>query len=126
MDNVLISINPEHVKKIISGEKSIELRRRSIRTSPGERLWIYSTLPVGQIIATATVSEINTDAPKRLWARYSQKIGINRPQFDEYFDGARSGCAIKLEDVHCLESPLSLAYLKSTIDQFHPPSLLNS
>ena len=49
MSDAIISIKPRHVDNILSGNKTVELRTRSINLPSGSRLWVYTTLPVGKV-----------------------------------------------------------------------------
>ena len=41
IENILISLESRHAKNIYSGEKKIELRRRTMHVTPGTTVWIY-------------------------------------------------------------------------------------
>ena len=61
--DILISVKPRHATSMMSGLKSVELRRRPINITPGTRVWIYSKLPQGQIQVLATVDKVVEDKP---------------------------------------------------------------
>lgn len=52
---VLLSIKPEFVEKIFSGEKRFEYRKSIFKQQNIDTIVIYSTMPVGMI-----VGEFNT------------------------------------------------------------------
>lgn len=110
-DHAMISIRPEFVEGILAGTKTVELRRRFISLPIGSTLWIYSTLPVGAIVAVATIGGIEHDHPKEIWRKYRRDAGIQASRFDEYFDGCEIGVAIKLTDVRRV-TPLSLETIR--------------
>ena len=109
--HAMISIRPTYVEGILAGTKTIELRRRFLDLPVGSILWIYSTLPVGAIVAVATLSEIDYDRPDGLWRKYSRDVGIRGNHFDAYFDGCHLGVALRLSDVREI-TPLSLETIR--------------
>ena len=50
MRKILISINPEHVAKILSGEKKFEYRTKDAKRDV-DSLIIYETTPVKRVVA---------------------------------------------------------------------------
>lgn len=109
--HAMISIRPTYVEGILAGTKTIELRRRFLDLPVGSILWIYSTLPVGAIVAVATLSDIDYDKPERLWRKYSRDVGIRGNHFDAYFDGCQLGVALRLTDVREV-TPLTLKTIR--------------
>jgi len=121
MDNALISLKPKYVKKILAGEKTIELRRRSTNILPGTRLWIYSTLPSGSIEAIAEVESTHTDTPKIIWEKYSSEIGLSKNEFDTYVLGSNMVTAIAIRSIRKIDPSLTLHNIKEKNNSFHPP-----
>lgn len=105
--HVMISIRSEFADSILAGIKTVELRRRFIDVPKGSTLWIYSTLPVGAIVAVATLSNIDYDTPSRLWRKYHRHIGILKNHFNSYFNDCSSGVALTLSGVREI-TPLNL------------------
>ncbi len=124
MSDVLISIKPDYVTKILSGDKSIEIRNRSVKLLPGSRMWIYSTLPKGYLEAVAVIQSIMIDSPSVIWNHYRDQISISPSAFRSYVNGSRSISAIFLMQVRKLSPSLSLRVLRSEIEGFHPPQFL--
>ena len=97
--HAMISIKPRFASSILAGQKTVELRRRFMNLPNGSKLWIYSTLPVGAMVAVATLHETIRDIPAELWMKYNDRIGIPRYEFDAYFEGCELGVALELCDV---------------------------
>lgn len=109
--HAMISIRPAFVEGILAGSKTIELRRRFMDLPVGTTLWIYSTLPVGAIVAVATLSNIDYDKPEELWRKYSRDVGIRDNLFDAYFAGCQLGVALRLTKVREV-APLTLETIR--------------
>ena len=92
---LLISIHPEYVDKILSGEKRFEFRK----TCPlpiVTHLVIYATAPKKKWIAIAEVESVWLDSPSRLWEKTKYAAGISRAKFRKYYDGKSQAVAFKL------------------------------
>lgn len=94
---VLLSIKPEYVERIISGEKQFEYRK-SIFKEEVDSVVIYSTLPVGKIIGEFTIEEVISDTPNKLWNRTHRYSGVSKEFFMGYFNGREKGFALKIKE----------------------------
>jgi predicted transcriptional regulator len=121
MGDVLLSLRPQYVARLLSGEKSIEIRNRAVRISPGYRLWIYSTLPRGCIEAVAVVSKVEVGSPSAIWKRCKKQMALSLSAFQQYVNGADKISAIFIDRVCGLPFQLTLSYLRSRIPGFRPP-----
>jgi Uncharacterized conserved protein len=122
--DAIISIHPRHANAILDGAKTIELRRRIPTLSIGTRLWIYATRPVGAVIGMATVSRIVRGNPEELWLEFGDQTGIDRVDFDAYFDGAEVAIGLLLVDVRRSIEHVEIEQLRGLRDGFHPPQVM--
>lgn len=107
-DTILISIHPEFVDKILSGQKRFEFRRK-VPTGQLCRLVIYATAPVMRVVAVVEVKSVFSDSPERLWCLTHQSAGISKKYYQQYFAGRKIAHAIELGDVCVLNDPKPLA-----------------
>ncbi|WP_157792138.1 ASCH domain-containing protein [Pseudooceanicola marinus] len=118
----MISIHSDYAKSIVRGVKTVELRRRFMALPNGSRLWIYSTLPVGALVATAVVAGIDCDKPENLWNRYQSEAAVSKQAFFDYFLGCKRGAAIRLTDVEEI-CPVPLSRIRSIRGVNHIPQV---
>jgi predicted transcriptional regulator len=115
--NVLLSIKPVHVANILAGRKTFEFRRkmfaRDVRT-----VLIYSTMPVGRIVAEFDIADILYDEPERLWKRTKYGSGISKQYFDKYFQGTEQAFAIEIGEIREYVEQVDPFNI---IDNFSPP-----
>lgn len=98
--NVLMSIKPAYVEKIINGSKKYEFRKVIFRAPLEiEKIFIYSSSPVKKIIGTFTIGKIIKGTPKELWNQCSDFAGIKNECFFNYFWNKQQGFAIKIENL---------------------------
>ena len=106
--NIILPINPKHVKKIISGEKKYEYRTRIPKNSV-DKIIIYETAPTKKIVAEAEIIEIISLPPKTLWEETKDFSGITKKFFDQYFKDKDIAYAYKLGKIKVYDTPLDLS-----------------
>ncbi len=105
---ILLSVFPEYVEKIISGEKRFEFRKHT----PSENvdfIVFYATAPTAKILCVAEVDEIISDNPERLWRTTALFSGVDQGFYDKYYRGVDMAYAYKLGRVYRLRTPISLS-----------------
>lgn len=100
--HIVISVKPKYAAQMLSGQKTVELRRRTIHVEPGDRVWIYTTVPEARIAAVATIVQVCTGQPEDIWRRYKNSVGVSADEFDRYFHGSEQACAIVLRNVQAV------------------------
>jgi len=124
MHEALISIKPTYVRKFLAGEKSVELRNRTVTLSSGSRLWIYSTLPRGCMEAVAKVNRVVVGTPGEIWHKYRDSLGVSWSTYIEYVNGASAISAIVTKAIWSLPVEMDLSMLRSRVPGFHPPQFI--
>ncbi|HTC92501.1 MAG TPA: ASCH domain-containing protein [Terriglobales bacterium] len=119
--DILISLSQPYVDHVLSGRKTVELRRRAVNVSPGTRVWIYAKAPQANFPAVGVVREIVTAAPAQLWKQFRKDSAVTLADFQEYFVGVSTGCAIVFESVQMLEPTVALNEIRRRARCFHPP-----
>ena len=122
-ENLIISIRPTYAEAILSGVKTVELRRRIPSIEIGAKLWIYSTLPVGAVIGFAVVEDIIESTPEDIWRLYNRQAGIEQKYYDQYFIGSQKAVALLLGEVEKV-NPVEINLLRTLRKSFHPPQVM--
>jgi predicted transcriptional regulator len=113
-NNILISIKPIYVEKIISGQKIYEYRRKMPVTTIGI-IAFYSTLPIQKVLAIADVVDKISDHPTKLWKITNKGGCISRDTFNNYFNGLCIAHAFKLDNIKTLIEALSLGAINASL-----------
>ena len=108
MAKILISINPEHVRNILNGNKKYEYRRTMAKRKI-KSLLIYETFPCKKVVAEIQVDDVMAYTPKKLWNKTKDFSGISKKFFDEYFCGKEIAYAYKLGKINKYEKPKDLS-----------------
>ncbi|WP_394654014.1 helix-turn-helix domain-containing protein [uncultured Sphingomonas sp.] len=119
--DVVFSIKPDYCDKIVSGAKTVELRRRFPMSVPeGTTALIYATSPTRALLGIAEIGEVHRCAPEEIWETFAERACIARKDFDSYFDGVERGYAIELKRARRLRRALELSELRDRFN-FEPP-----
>ena len=105
---VLMSIKPEFVDRIFSGEKSYEFRRVLYKRNDISRIVVYASSPVCRIVGEIEVASLLTDTPESLWQKTKDKAGISEQFFFAYFSGRDKANAIEVKAFHPYKEHIKL------------------
>ena len=109
MTKILMSIHPEHVEKILSGEKQYEYRTKAAKKDV-ESLIIYETTPIKRVVAEAKIIEVLKLPPEDLWEASKEHSGISKEFFDKYFQGRKTAYAYRLGEIKEYDTPRELSF----------------
>ena len=119
---LFVSIKPRFAEKILSGEKSVELRRvRPSVATPGTLLVFYASSPTCEVVGTGRVEAIDVDTPTAIWNRQRDAVGLSRSEYRTNYNGVRDAVGIVLAEVEALPKSVPLADLRKRITGFEPP-----
>ena len=119
--DIVISVQPKFVERIVARKKAAELRRRAPRIEPGCRVWIYTKAPEAVISICVTVDRIVTGSPQYIWHSHHSDLGVSREEFEDYLGKTETACAIFFKQVDDLSPGLALSEIRSKSRGFHPP-----
>lgn len=120
-DKIILSVKPIWADKILSGEKTIELRRRFMKPSRYPiTAFLYSSSPTKALVGVANIEGILIGPPEELRIRVQSGACVIEDQYRAYFEGADEAVALMLTAPIRLGRPISLAELRS-FSGFSPP-----
>jgi len=118
---LFLSVKPIYAEAILSGAKTIELRRSRPRiTVPTEAL-IYASSPTMALVGECVVEDITEWQMANLWKSLGPQTGVDRFMFDTYFEGAEHAVALHLTKVRRLTNAVSLEDIRDRVEGFEPP-----
>lgn len=119
---LFISVNPEFANKIVTKEKTIELRKIKPHVSIGDYIIIYSSSPVKSVIGFGIIKQIIEKSPQKMWEDHSESLGIDKLRFDEYYNNKEKSIGIEIHRIKKI-NPISLDALRTIDPNFHPPQV---
>ena len=98
--NLLLSIHVEYARSIISGKKTVELRRKFplFKIEDKKKIFIYACAPISQIIGECDLKEVKKFSLKTLWDETKYHSMVNYCLFEKYFRGCDFGFALYLKN----------------------------
>jgi type I restriction enzyme S subunit len=115
--NVLLSIKPQYVDRILSGEKKFEFRRRIFRRQV-ESAYVYCNSHVKRIVGAFTVGKILSGTQEQIWDMCGREGGIEKEAFFRYFSGAPKAYAIEIVNFYEFDEAVIPELL---VEKFYPP-----
>lgn len=94
---ILLSIKPQYVDKIVSGEKKYEFRKTIFKRKQVDKIVVYSSGKVGKLIGEIKFTTILSDTPLNIWNITKEKAGLSKGDFFDYFRNKEIAHAIKIE-----------------------------
>lgn len=116
--NILLSIHPEYSDAIYNNKKHYEFRKKIPKEQP-ERVYIYTTLPVGGVTGYFEVENIISNTPEALWELTKDSAGIDKESYDKYFKDCPVAYAYHIkkavrfvETFEWFDAPQSFSYMR--------------
>lgn len=95
--NVILSIKPEFVEKIFSGEKKYEYRKVLFKQKV-DTVYIYASRPISKIVGEFKIEEIICDTPENIWKLTKEQSGVTKEFFNKYYKRKNKGVALKIKE----------------------------
>lgn len=92
---IVMSIKPEFVDKIFSGEKKYEFRRKIFKKNVSV-VHVYSSSPIKMVVGNFRIGKVINCDINELWVKTKEHSGIDEKRFFEYFKGLEMGYAIEI------------------------------
>jgi predicted transcriptional regulator len=91
---ILLSVRPRFADALLSGSKTVEIRRRRARIAEGALCLLYASSPTCALVGAIRVAFTEVASPDALWTRHGHAMGLDRREYDAYLAGAAHPCAI--------------------------------
>lgn len=123
---LLLSIKPEYASKILTREKTIELRRVRTRLGSGDLVLLYVSSPEKALVAYFEVEKVIVfenlqNKINTFWNEVKEKAAIEQGKFYKYYKGASLGVGIFIKEVYIFPHKLELERLRKKLPDLKPP-----
>lgn len=117
--SIIISIKPQYVQLIKQGIKKFEYRKSVWKnTEKINKIYIYESRGEQIIIGYFIPGKIIADRPTNIWEKTQKYAGINKIEFEKYFESKQIGYAIPITNFTIFSKPMNP---KTIIPNFSPP-----
>ena len=96
MSIILMSIKPEYVDKIFSGEKKYEYRKRLCKKKI-DTIIVYSSSPIQKVVGELKVKQVLYDRKSIIWDKTNRYGGIVKAKYDKYYENCDYAIAYEIE-----------------------------
>ena len=118
---LLLSLKPRYADLVFDGQKTVELRRRSLERMQGRDAFVYATTPERQLRGGFRIGKVWAGTPEKVWSLVSDRTGVEKADFDAYYAGRDVAYALEIVDVWEYTKPLTLDALKQVFRNFVVP-----
>lgn len=119
---LFISVKPEFANKLVTKEKSIELRKIRPQVKIGDYVIIYASSPLKSVVGFGIIKQIIETTPEHMWQNFHLLLGIDKIRFDSYYAGKVKSIGIEVENIRKV-APIHLDKLRTIDPNFHPPQV---
>ena len=96
MSIILMSIKPEYVDKIFSGEKKYEYRKRLCKEKI-DTIIVYSSSPIQKVVGELKIKQVLYDKKTIIWNKTNKYGGITKIKYDNYYENCDYAVAYEIE-----------------------------
>ena len=96
MSIILMSIKPEYVDKIFSGEKKYEYRKRLCKEKI-DTIIVYSSFPIQKVVGELKIKQVLYDKKTIIWNKTNRYGGITKTKYDKYYENCDYAVAYEIE-----------------------------
>lgn len=105
---ILLSIKPQYVEKIISGEKKYEFRKKEFKRKDVDTIIVYSSGNIKKLVGEIKFKRILCDSPNLIWEITQDKAGMSKESFMEYYINKDKAYAIFIDSFRPYTTYLNL------------------
>ena len=91
-----MSIKPEYVDKIFSGEKKYEYRKRLCKEKI-DTIIVYSSSPIQKVVGELKIKQVLYDKKNVIWNKTNKYGGITKIKYDNYYENCDYAVAYEIE-----------------------------
>ena len=107
MSIILMSIKPEYVDKIFSGEKKYEYRKRKCKEKI-DTIIVYSSSPIQKVVGELKIKQVLYDKKSIIWNKTNRYSGITKIKYDKYYENCDNAVAYEIEKAILYDKPKDL------------------
>jgi predicted transcriptional regulator len=99
LPELLMSIKPLFVDRILEGKKTVEIRTEFPVRWKGARVVFYASDPRQELAGEGVIEDVTIDTPTNIWERFGLSIGCTRDEYLGYCGPHLRVSALKFKDV---------------------------
>lgn len=105
---ILLSIKPQYVEKIISGEKKYEYRKKEFKRKDIDTIIVYSSGNIRKLVGEIKFKRILCDTPSLIWELTRTEAGMPERSFMDYYMNKDKAYAIVIDSFQPYKTYLNI------------------
>ena len=118
---VVLSLKPRFAEAILTGVKTVELRRTEPKIEVPTLALLYASSPVRSLVGTCIVASVRSASLGDLWDDHGREADLPYHEFQQYFEGVDRGTALTLAAPQAFKRRVPLQDLRAKAKGFRPP-----
>lgn len=115
--DLVFSIKPTFVERIVKGRKRVEIRRRFSNKWKGSNVLLYASAPLRHFVGEATIGEVITKTPETIWSDWKEELGCSFDEFSSYCGRAPQVSAIIFTEVRPFKDPIPQIQIEHLVQE---------
>lgn len=115
--SLVMSLKPRWAEAILSGKKTVEIRRAFSQKWEGHDISLYAAAPVQSLVGEARIERVVSGSADDLWLRYQGALGCDRQALYDYAAGAPKIFALELKGIRRFPVPIKLKNLAAVFGE---------
>lgn len=121
ISQLLLSLKVENAEKILSGSKSVEIRRRFSKEWENKRATLYASRPIGALVGEADIKRVVVGKPEHIWHEFGHMVDCRREDYDSYIGNVTKVFALVLDNVTTFSERIPISQLSHLLDETLSP-----
>ncbi|MCB2205037.1 ASCH domain-containing protein [bacterium] len=122
---LLIPIKQKWVSMILSGCKTVEMRRvMPRRAREGSLAFIYATSPIQAIVGAFRIERLLYGNLDEIWRQVGEESCLTEPEYYRYYCGKDKAVAIAIGPTWTFSNPLALEDMQNRYNLYAPQSII--
>ena len=106
---ILLSVRPQYASKLVTGQKTAELRRSRPSLETPFTALVYSSAPVKRVVGAIRVVTVVSSSPELIWRKYREALCVSASEFSAYAGAARTLCCWVIDKALPFDAPRALS-----------------
>ena len=122
MTALFLSLRPVFADLILSGRKTVEVRRVIPRGAKyGSLILLYAAAPEKALWGLCFLDGVSVGAPETIWRKSGSGTGLRKRDFLAYLEGSKRAVALHVSKPVPFSRPIPLAEIRGAWHSFQPP-----
>lgn len=104
--DLVMSVRARYAHQLVSGKKTVEIRRRFSAKWVGSHTLVYSSRPDGSFVGSFRIANVVSAHPDDIWKTFWLELGCSEDEYRAYTRGARQVFAVITEDATAFKAPI--------------------